>query len=71
MLRKISVGIDIGTYQIKVVVSESVLSDSGVYVPKIIATGELTKKVTIEANAFSAAAREKLEAKSISFRVID
>lgn len=38
---------------------------------KIIATGDLTKKVTIEANAFSEAARQKLESKSISYRVIE
>jgi len=44
MSQKISVGIDIGTYQIKVVVSESVLSDDGVYVPRIIATGEAESK---------------------------
>lgn len=40
MSQKISVGIDIGTYQIKVVVSESVLSKDGILIPKIIATGE-------------------------------
>jgi cell division protein FtsA len=40
MSQKISVGIDIGTYQIKVVVSEKVLADDGTYVPKIIGTGE-------------------------------
>ena len=44
MSQKISVGIDIGTYQIKVVVSESVLSEEGVYIPKIIATGEAESK---------------------------
>lgn len=44
MSQKISVGIDIGTYQIKVVVSESVLSEDGSYVPKIIATGEAESK---------------------------
>ena len=44
MSQKISVGIDIGTYQIKVVVSESILSEDGVYVPKIIATGESESK---------------------------
>ena len=44
MSQKISVGIDIGTYQIKVVVSESVLSENGNYVPRIIATGEAESK---------------------------
>lgn len=38
---------------------------------KILANGELTKKVTIEANSFSAAAAEKLEAKGISFTVVE
>jgi large subunit ribosomal protein L15 len=37
---------------------------------KILATGELTKKVKIEAHAFTAGAREKLDAKSISYQVI-
>ncbi len=44
MSQKISVGIDIGTYQIKVVVSESVLTEDGSYSPKIIATGEAESK---------------------------
>jgi len=44
MSQKISVGIDIGTYQIKVVVSESVLTEDGSYTPKIIATGEAESK---------------------------
>ena len=44
MSQKISVGIDIGTYQIKVVVSESVLSEDGTYAPRIIATGEAESK---------------------------
>lgn len=44
MAKKFSVGIDIGTYQIKVVVSEKVLSEDGVYIPKIIATGEAESK---------------------------
>jgi len=44
MSQKISVGIDIGTYQIKVVVSETVLSEEGIYVPRIIATGEAESK---------------------------
>lgn len=38
---------------------------------KILATGELTKKVKIEAHAFTAAARQKLEDNSISFQVIE
>ena len=29
---------------------------------KILANGELTKKLTVKANAFSAAAKEKIEA---------
>lgn len=37
---------------------------------KVIARGDLTKKVQIEAHAYSAAARKKLEDKSISFQVI-
>lgn len=44
MSQKISVGIDIGTYQIKVVVSESILSEDGSCVPRIIATGEAESK---------------------------
>jgi cell division protein FtsA len=44
MSQKFSVGIDIGTYQIKVVVSEKVLSDDGTYVPKIIGKGEAESK---------------------------
>ena len=44
MSQKISVGIDIGTYQIKVIVTESVLSEDGTYTPKIIATGEAESK---------------------------
>ena len=30
--------------------------------PKILGNGELTKKLTVQANAFSAAAKEKIEA---------
>ena len=44
MSQKISVGIDIGTYQIKVVVSEKILSEDGTYIPRIIATGEAESK---------------------------
>jgi len=44
MSQKISVGIDIGTYQIKVVVSESILSEDSTYIPRIIATGEAESK---------------------------
>src|ERR1035437_5795166 len=44
MSQKISVGIDIGTYQIKVVVSESILSEEGIYIPRIIGTGEAESK---------------------------
>ena len=44
MSQKISVGIDIGTYQIKVVVSESILTEDGTYIPRIIATGEAESK---------------------------
>ncbi len=39
MLRKISVGIDIGTYQIKVVVTENIKQEDGSYSPSIIGTG--------------------------------
>ena len=38
---------------------------------KILATGDLTKKITIEAHAFTAGAKQKLESKSISFKVIE
>lgn len=44
MLRKISVGIDIGTFQIKVVVSEETKQDDGSYYPKVIATGYAESK---------------------------
>lgn len=44
MSQKFSVGIDIGTYQIKVVVSESVKNSDGTYIPRIIATGEAESK---------------------------
>lgn len=44
MSQKISVGIDIGTYQIKVVVSESVLSEDDSYISRIISTGEAESK---------------------------
>lgn len=37
---------------------------------KILGNGDLTKKVTIEAHAFSQAAREKLEKHSIPFKQI-
>jgi large subunit ribosomal protein L15 len=38
---------------------------------KILAGGELKKKVSIEAHAFSAAAQKALEERSISFKLID
>jgi large subunit ribosomal protein L15 len=38
---------------------------------KILSNGELTKKLTIEAHRFSAAAAEKLQAQGISFKVIN
>lgn len=38
---------------------------------KILSNGELTKKLTIEAHRFSAAAQEKLQAQGISFTVIN
>ena len=44
MLRKISVGIDIGTFQIKIVVSEEIKQDDGSYCPKVIATGYAESK---------------------------
>jgi len=37
---------------------------------KILSQGQLTKKVTVEAHAFSDAAREKLEKAGISFNVV-
>jgi len=42
--------------------------DGGV---KILGQGELSKKVSIEAHAFSASAKSQLEKKGISFRVLD
>ncbi len=44
MSQKFAVGIDIGTYQVKVVVSESILSEDGVYISKMIGTGEVESK---------------------------
>ena len=44
MLRKISVGIDVGTFQIKVVVSEEIKKEDGSYCPKVIATGYAESK---------------------------
>lgn len=44
MAQKLSVGIDIGTYQIKVVVSEVIVSEDGIETPQIIATGEAESK---------------------------
>lgn len=38
---------------------------------KIIATGDLDKKVTIEAHAISEGAQKKLDAKSIKFKLIE
>jgi large subunit ribosomal protein L15 len=38
---------------------------------KILANGELTKKVTIEANAVSKSALQKLEEKKISFTLVE
>ena len=38
---------------------------------KVLSRGELTKKVTIEASAFSQTAREKLEKQGISFKIIN
>ena len=37
---------------------------------KIIATGDLSKKVTIEARGFSAGAKAKLESKSIAYKFV-
>ena len=58
------------------VVNEQSLREKG-YAPramlgglKILGTGELTKKVTIEANAFSEAAAEKLQKSAIAFKVV-
>jgi large subunit ribosomal protein L15 len=45
---------------------------SGPLVPlKVLGEGELTKKVTIEANAFSVTAREKLEKAGIAFSIVE
>ena len=38
---------------------------------KILATGNLTKKIKIEAHAFTASAKQKLESNSIQFQVIE
>jgi len=38
---------------------------------KILSNGDLTKKVTIEANAFSAAALKKIEDQSISYKIVN
>lgn len=38
---------------------------------KLLANGELTKKVTIELRAFSAAAAKKLEEKAIPYKIVD
>ena len=38
---------------------------------KILATGDLTKKVTIEAHGFSETAKTILESKSISYQMIE
>ena len=38
---------------------------------KILANGEITKKVTIEADGFSEGAKRKLEEKKISFKVVE
>ncbi len=37
---------------------------------KILANGELTKKVTIEAHGFSEGALKKLQDKAISYKVV-
>jgi len=39
MSRKISVGIDIGTYQVKVVITENIKQEDDTYTPNIIGTG--------------------------------
>lgn len=38
---------------------------------KILSSGELTKKVTIEAHAFSETAKQKLEEKKIPFKIVE
>lgn len=56
-------------------VNEATLREKGLIprrVPggiKILANGELTKKLKIEANSYSEAAKQKLEAKKIHFKV--
>lgn len=59
------------------VVNFDTLRDKG-YAPrevkgglKILANGDLTKKITIEAHAFSEAAKEKLEKQRIPFKVVN
>jgi len=58
------------------VVNEKTLQEKGL-VPKripggvkILAKGEINKKVSIEANSFSIAAIKKLEAKNISYKIL-
>jgi large subunit ribosomal protein L15 len=46
------------------------LSENRIVSLKILADGELTKKVSIEAHAFSEAAREKLEKAKISMTIV-
>ncbi|GAB4227625.1 MAG: 50S ribosomal protein L15 [Chlamydiales bacterium] len=57
------------------VVNESSLREHGLITGKchgikILGNGELKKKVTIEANAFSNSAKEKLEKESIDFKQV-
>jgi len=44
MSKKISVGIDIGTYQVKVIVAEEILAEDGTNTPHIIGTGYAESK---------------------------
>ncbi len=44
MAQKISVGIDIGTHHIKVVVAENVKAEDGTYAPRILGTGSAESK---------------------------
>ncbi len=65
-----------GAYLEGELVSAQTLRDHGILSGpmrpvKVLGDGELTKKVTIEANAYSAGAKEKLEKQGISYSVVE
>lgn len=73
----ISLGLIEKLYEEGELVSLSTLADKGIHVErdakglKVLANGELTKKVSIEAHAFSAAALEKLGNLKISYSIVE